>query len=533
MKSKITTYLFLVLATLIFVACNNDDAAQTPVKYLNISIYSPQPKAATRAHNEVPAEDVENQIHDIHVWAFLTSETGDDATPLGYCTKSGISAASINLQMPILQANLNKLLQSNDGNVDFYVIANTDQLKSLSLTSNLSTATRAQVRDAYFGNNNSTDDFGGSTGTNATTWNVTANGLPSTKMETKTVTVTTTSGETELTKGEIQIQLLRAVSRVRFAFSRATDLTDVEIKSITISSTTSIPKQELLFPTAEETPSFSGTESETWNIQHTSFTSPISECADLANLKKGDTETAEAYEKRIDTAITAGTATEYARTYIRETNAPLTATITYRCEQTILTQTVTLEHTTPTTATNLPRNHTWLIYGYFDKGSLKLTATVQPWDCNEDNIEYKDVPSVTKGLEWDADTYKKYNNDDHELVFITDAAGEETVIVGTFTFDAPRPAVWYASLIHQQGNENAILFETTDEDGNKTYSSTVSGPVGKQATIRVCTKSNKTTVLNRVRLKFSIRRTLNNQNVSVKDDIIGGTYYIRQEKNDF
>lgn len=529
----------LILACLLLTACGKDHASSTeePADFLSISVYSPQPKSETRAHDVVEADDKENRIHDIHVWAYMSGGDDDDL-PLCYCERSNINTDHIILQMPIDKTDIDKLLASS-GDVDFYVVTNTAGMASLTLPD--AQASRKSVRELVFGHIGNADDFGGSTTSNAARWNVTTYGLPCSKKETQNVT-TTNGGVKELSKGLISMQLLRAVSRYRFVFSRATDLHNVEIKSIRVTNDgNEIHKQEMLFADNEESTALTG-ETEGWTLNYDLSGKPIDECNDLDALKKTTNETAGQYEARINAAITEGKATEYARTYIRETNAPLKAVVTYRCEQTEKTLTVNLGHSTSPAASLLPRNHSWLIFGYFDKGLLQLTATVQPWDYYEESIDYKDVATVLDGnqLKW---TRSTFNGNDiyegttlvqHEHSFVTDAGGDYIPMEGTFTFDSPRPATWYASLIHQQGIEGAIVFETTDESGNKTYSTTTSGPVGKECKIYVLPRDNKTTVLNRVRLKFSIKRDLNQQIVNVQDNIIGDVpYFISQEKNDF
>lgn len=505
MKTATTTYLHLLiaLATWLAVAACGDDAPQTPAKYLNISVYSPQ--TVTRApHDAVEAETEENRIHDVHVWVFLSENAGDTDTPLGYCEKSGISQAGINLQMPIMQESLDKLLNSADGKVDFYVMANTDNVSSLSLTgSGLSTATRAQVRDAWFGNAGSSDDFGGSTATNAGTWDVTANGLPSTKMQKGVEVVTTNGTNKELTKGEIRLELLRAVSRLRFVFSRATDLTDVEIKSITISSADGIYKQEKLFSTDEEQPALVTTAgSGTWSIMHTLTSATPNECDDLSSLKRQTGETAQAYETRMNQAIADGTATEYGRTYIRETNRPLTATITFRCEQTTLTRTVALTSTATAqhpSSDALPRNHAWLVYGYFDKGTLKLTATVNEWTEIDDHQVYENNITLIGSPSWDH--YASLTTSPHQVKLINGTAA-----TFTFNINTPKGGTWYASLVPvETENVDAIRFVTTDEAGTETYSMTVSGSIGGEQTIAVKAKDETPSFKSKFRLVFGVR----------------------------
>ena len=528
-----------IFAFVLLAACGKDSFSSTeePADYLSVSIYSPQPKSETRAHDAVEADDKENRIHDIHVWAFMSGGDDDDL-PLCYSERSNINTDHIVLQMPIGKTVIDKLLAS-DGNVDFYIVTNTAGMASLTLPD--AQASRKSVRDIVFGHIGNTDDFGGSPTGNATRWNVTTYGLPCSKKETKNVT-TTNAGVKELSKSLISTQLLRAVSRYRFVFSRATDLLDVEIKSIRVTNDDNeIHKEEMLFTDNEESTALTG-DTEGWTLDYNLAGQPIDDFSNLEALKRTTDETAGQYEARINAAIAEGNATEYARTYIRETNAPLKAVVTYRCEQTEKTLTVALGHSTSPAASLLPRNHSWLVFGYFDKGQLQLTATVQPWDYSEESVDYKDVAAVLDGnqLKW---TRSTFNGNDiyegttlirHEHSFVTGSNGDYVAMEGTFTFDSPRPATWYASLIHQQGTEGAIVFETTDENGNKSYSTTTSGPVGKECKIYVRPRDNKTTVLNRVRLKFSIKRDLNQQIVNVQDNIIGDVpYFISQEKNDF
>ncbi len=529
------------IAGILFAACGNEEtsSADGPAEYLTISVYSPQPKSETRTHDDVEADNAENRIHDIHVWVFMSGGSDNDM-PLSYCEKNGIDESYVNLQMPIGKTVIDKILASK-GNVEFYVVANTAQVSSLSLPS--AQATRKEVRGIVFGHIGNADDFGGSPTGNAVKWNVAGNGLPCSKMETKNV-VKTNAGVNELSKDLISMQLLRAVSRYRFVFSRATGLHDVEIKKIeVVNDGNGIYKQEKLFSDDEENVALVTGDAENWKMDYDLSGKLIHECDDLDGMKKTTTETSQQYETRINAAIMAGKATEYARTYIRETNVPLKAVVTYRCEQTEKTVTVSLNHSTETVTGQLPRNHTWLVYGYFDKCRLELTATVKPWDYYEDTIEYKDAAVVLDGnqLTWTAGTFDGSNDISkgtslvqHEHSFVTGDDGNYVSMEGTFTFDSPRPATWYASLIHQQGTENAIVFETTDENGNTTYSTTVSGPVGKKCKIYVRPRDSKTKVLNRVRLKFSIKRDLNQQIVNVQDNIIGDApYFFSQEKNDF
>ena len=537
MKTLKTTYdylhmLLMLMACLIVTACNDDDDWQEPAEYLNISIYSPQTetraitRAGTDTHDLVKAETEENKIHDVYVWAFLNANAADNDKPIGYVA-GNINAASGNIQMPITEANLNKLLAS-DGKVDFYVIANTANLTSFKRPDGLN-ATRADVRDATFGHIGSNDDFGGSSATNADTWytdNLSGSGLPSANTKTvDDVVVTNTSGTsstTELTKGRISIQLLRAVSRLRFVFSRATDLEDVEIESITISSTDGIYKQEKLFYTSEETTSLTGN-TETWNITHdftksTTSTTP-NPYTDLKSLErkydattKAYTETAQEYETRIDQAISNSYASEYGRTYIRETNAPLTATITFRCEQTRLTKTVTLRHDTDTSADNLPRNHTWLVYGYFEKGSLQLTATVMDWKDVKDDQTYTDNVTVIGSPSWAH--YTSFANNQVKLI-------NGTAAELTFNINTPKGGTWYATLVPIETEDvNAIGFVTTDATtGKDTYSLYITGDIGGEQTIKVKAKNETPTFKSKFKIMFGVRNE-GGQSFNVAESLI-------------
>lgn len=514
--------LLMLMACLIVTACNDDDDWQEPAEYLNISIYSPQTetraitRAGTTTHDPVKAETDENTIHDVYVWAFLNANAADTDKPLGYVA-GNINAASGNIQMPITEDNLNNLLAS-DGKVDFYVIANTTNMKSLSLPSDYKTATRAQVRDAYFGVNNNADDFGGSTSTNAATWDVTNNGLPSANTTTEVVTTSNTSNTSkELTKGMISIQLLRAVSRLRFVFSRATDLEDVEIEKIEISGS-GIYKQEKLFYTSEETTSLTG-ETEDWNFTQTFTNAKPEDCDDPKSLVRNDDNTsstydkdAQAYETRIDQAISNRYASEYGRTYIRETNAPLTATITFRCEQTRLTKTVTLRHDTDTSADNLPRNHTWLVYGYFEKGSLQLTATVMDWKDVEDDQTYTDNVTVIGSPSWAH--YASFANNQVKLI-------NGTAAELTFNINTPKGGTWYATLVPIETEDvNAIGFVTTDATtGKDTYSLYITGDIGGEQTIKVKAKNETPSFKSKFKIMFGVRNE-GGQSFNVAESLI-------------
>ena len=505
----------------------DDEPLPEKMEYLSIMIYSPHPVASrTQGHDPVTATAAEQTIHDVRIWAFV--EGKED--PLAFCEVREINQSVVNMQMPIAATTVDGLADGTK--VDFYIMANTSGLTTL--TGLTEASKRTDLEAATFGHTAAGDDFGS---THAETRGLPEGGLPCSRIVTGQVIKT--GGK--LTATTIHAELLRAVSRYRMVLARAEGLDDVEVTSLVVKTadgSAGVLKEENLFISAgnEGKINLQG-DGEPWTITHPALKGDqIKSRTNLTDLVRGEGEAAGDYEARLDQAIEEGTATEYARTYIRECNVPLTAVVTYRCNQVVKTAQVELKHLTDLASDNLPRNHTWVIYGYFDKGTLSLTANVLPWDKQEGNTSFKNEVSVSQPLTWTLGT-ESFNSPQNIVFTRNEATADYNVLIGTFTFDTPRPATWYVSLIHQRGTRDAIVF--ADEDGNPMPGvSVISGPVGKTATIRIVPANSLTTTTNIVSVKFSIEKELNSENMMVDDKIIMGgesgiTYTIEQTKNDF
>ena len=197
------------------------------------------------------------------------------------------------------------------------------------------------------------------------------------------------------------VKLVRAVSKVRFVFSKSTVAPVISDLSIKFDDQL-LPTKEYLFlkgeyPTEkihlEETPAY---ESEAEIVSGVSG-DDINSCADPASYIF-TTESGQQYENKIDAGLVEQTIenvtrpaelSEVRRFYLRESDKQMKGTISYTSGSG--------ENATQKSADfvmnaagDFTRNHTWIVYGYFlGSGELILNAVaLKDWEDNpeSDNI---------------------------------------------------------------------------------------------------------------------------------------------------
>lgn len=309
-----------------------------------------------------------------------------------------------------------------------------------------------------------------------------------------------------------QILMTRAVSKIRFAFGRATDFDNVAITGIEIDGGV-IPVQEYIFPIAKSVkaanyatmangtyngdryPNIVSTGDDAYIADAITYRAEgdedftttmigatrIQEYDDptiyiwpAAAANGGTAMTTQQYDSRITSVINGQY--DYT-TYLRETDKVISGTIHYMVNGEAGATTFTMAESTEA---EFARNHEWIVYAYFDPAKLNLTITVQPWELIEKQLEYDSNVTVLSELMW-----SNYNTlsvlDDKSLVL--QSVGDDLTLVGTFEIGTPKGIMWTATFNSTAGNPNAFKF--LDEDGNKVNS--ISGEIGVAggATIRI------------------------------------------------
>ena len=194
--------------------------------------------------------------------------------------------------------------------------------------------------------------------------------------------------------GLSNVRLVRAVSKIRFVFSKSSTNTDnLKVNSIKLDGYDAtnhiigLPNEEYLFLDGAYPGSrlkVQGSSSEDY-VAETTLLSNI----DGATIKTNDspaayayngTMTGQEYENLINSGIIDNKLSELGRYYLRESDKKVSGKITYTIgdtEKTVVFQTAD--------AGDFSRNHTWIVYGYFvSSGNLLLNMVeIKNWS----NIE--------------------------------------------------------------------------------------------------------------------------------------------------
>lgn len=308
-----------------------------------------------------------------------------------------------------------------DMRFDFYVLANGSSIGSPAAR----TMTRKQIKDLVFGKDGSTDYFGATTPRTGTTpilaLGQNGPGLPisgffnrgadDTDSAASGVDLSFLKPETfkNLSLDQIRaktpvVQLERAVSKVRFVFAMptlpsGTTTSPNQIVSIKVDGTV-VPNATYVFPREDGTPfqlpgtpayGTSGTGDVTVAVPasigqiidpnylrstcDSTFTIGTKTYVEPKNM------TAQEYDSFLNDAVSAGNATE-SYLYLRESDRPVKGTITYTVDGGTTTQTASFYMPSDAAGaanTNFHRNHSWIVYAYFQGDGLYIKPVVLPW----------------------------------------------------------------------------------------------------------------------------------------------------------
>ena len=383
--------LWMLLLLLCLSACTSgdEDATSSPdMTKLYVYVYAPQEIQSTRASYDGDVNPITNEakVYSLQIWVF----THDTKKILGHYSSTQPSSLTTSNPYELIQINIDDDYANTDvgsrERVDVYVAANVKD-SNCNLTLDALT-TQAQLEAALI-EKTTIDPFGMTSPVSIVPENV---GLPMTGVL-RNVPVVGDSPVLRLDdSGQVAtVQLIRTISKLRFAFSRETGGETLQINSIKL-NTQMLPIAEYLFM-ADGAPydrhtchikTESGYDTETPNLLST----PLTEIADNDNpayYAWGYQELPPLdYEQRIeDGAANAKVTQKYF--YLRESDKLITGEIKYQVgsgEE----QTATF---TMVDAGGFSRNHVWTVYAYQAEAKLKvIVAEVAPWVQKEQDYEF-------------------------------------------------------------------------------------------------------------------------------------------------
>lgn len=391
---------------------------------LPIRIYMPYGKPkVTKASDDnlVLGTQSESTLYNIQIWAFHHCEAGDEAADdqrsVAYCMIDDLRSGSgwrNNEQKPsgyyahwdtdhILTVHMFlphsvTAMPDDELRFDFYILANSTSIGF----ADLSSTTRGTLRSQVFGKSGNDDWFGTST----LVQDVPSTGLPisgffNTDKEGKHDGVDISfikEGLSAVAKEDTTnfpvIQLSRAVSKVRFLFSRHTGMDDVTVDDIEITDYTSttqatdgvIPRASFVFPREDGT--FLIPEGTTYDKATFAGTAgaPLLATADIgvsndpAALRRTDNQTSQQYDYFVQTQLNPTPPAQKTMTqrvlYLRESDKPLKGRIHYTMGGRSYTATFSMEGLA---STELRRNHSWTVYAYFSEKEIHFYVDCFPW----------------------------------------------------------------------------------------------------------------------------------------------------------
>ena len=360
----------LMLLTLLLTACSKSSEGgdepepdkKKPV--LKVYVFAPDRPVVTRADGgDVDATAEENEIHTLHVWVFENAS----GNPVGHVALTNVALSEAGSEVSM---DISDDFAENKPKVDVYVAANvTSSNSGLSLDAYTDRATLegALIKSGYFG-------------VSPLITSVPGDGLPmSGVLKDKKV-----SGSSPVLRvgpesgGLSNVRLVRAVSKIRFVFSKSSKNEDaLTVNSIKLDNDV-LPNEEYLFldgayPTNRYKVKTTGdyvTQTELIsNIDGTTIKvndSPAAYSYDEATMTSQD------YEDKINNGIKEEKLSELGHYYLRESDKKVTGKVTYTIGTTEKTVTFQTE-----AAGDFSRNHTWIVYGYFVSSGNLLVSMVE------------------------------------------------------------------------------------------------------------------------------------------------------------
>lgn len=356
---------FFISQLALLTACNSSDGEdQQKPTMLTIYVFSPEQPIITRGDvGPVNASEAENKVNSLQLWVFDTS-----GNKVGYLNTT--ETATLNTgQGTIYQIPVSDEFAQNKPNVDVYVLANVTATNcGISATLDENTTREALIEQAKI-----TSEHFGVTSTSLTTV-VPTDGLPMAGiLKNQPVIgdapVLRIGNETNIAT----VPLTRAVSKMRFFFANVETAPTLTITGITLNGSL-IPNEEYLF-----------TQSKTLTYD-TNVDSILTSSIEVA--KKEDPaqyiyegQAAQEYEN----LMVGAELSLVGPYYLRESGKILTGTITYTVEgMSEMSATFTMKE-----QGDFLRNHSWIVYAYYEglSGMQVVTVDVTDWVAKSYNYE--------------------------------------------------------------------------------------------------------------------------------------------------
>lgn len=376
-----------MLIMLLLIACSGDgdssEAKQPAV--ISVYVYAPDKPLITRGDvgevDPISNDESESKITSLQIWVF----EHNTENLISYFSPESVdhlnSGTGETYQMSASDAFTQAATKPT---VDVYVVANVIAGGITLSESTTRTALESSlIEGSYFGLNTLTEK-------------VPEAGLPMSGVL-RGVSVTGSAPVYKISN----VTLTRAVSKIRFVFSREkvepeTDANKVKINSIKLNAGM-IPTQEYLFlKTGEDAPAFPvgsyGTDAT--NPAKEFLASPLDDIAQNADPMAYSYQAgqdAQEYENLINSGLTktvkndqnedvpAPELTQVGPFYLRESSKKLTGTITFqKNDGTSEAKDVPFAMHT---AGDFSRNHTWIVYAYYSaSGLVAVTVVVKDWN---------------------------------------------------------------------------------------------------------------------------------------------------------
>lgn len=357
---------FFISQLALLTACNSSDGEdQQKPTMLTIYVFSPEQPIITRGDvGPVNASEAENKVNSLQLWVFDTS-----GNKVGYLKTT--ETATLNTGPgAIYQIPVSDEFAQNKPNVDVYVLANVTATNcGISVTLDENTTREALIEQAKI-----TSEHYGLSSASLTTA-VPTDGLPMAGiLKNQPVIgdapVLRIGNETNIAT----VPLTRAVSKMRFFFANVETAPKLAITGITLNGSL-IPNEEYLFTQSKTL---------TYDTNVASIlTSPIevAQTEDPAQYVY-EGQTAQEYENLM-VAAELSLAGPY---YLRESGKILTGTITYTVDgmSEPMSATFTMKE-----QGDFLRNHSWIVYAYYEglSGMQVVTVDVTDWVAKSYNYE--------------------------------------------------------------------------------------------------------------------------------------------------
>ena len=388
----------LLMVAMLLTACSDHSGEGSDEKgdcFLNIYVYAPEHPMLTRADVGTIASRTakEHEVKTLQIWVFKHRDGG----LVGYLEAKPTFLNETPGQEKFQIKVLDKVFSDHPENVDVYVVANAGSCglvfgkNALTLDKNTE---RTKLEKAMIG----VESFGVKVNEDKegsyipeVTDNVPDAGLPmSGVLKNQSIYGSYPTLRVGTQDAMATLQLIRAVSKLRFVICRKTEKENAKKKLVSIDNIqldgSVIPDSSYLMPV--EKPSYTSVGYVSTPIDYGSFTTEedLNSIPQVSNpmIYIYESQTAQAYEDLINGAVSENKLKEFGLTYFRESDKKLTGTITYTVQEREKngeewTDWKT-EHKTADFSMADPgdflRNHSWIVYVfYMDATIYTLTVT--------------------------------------------------------------------------------------------------------------------------------------------------------------